>query len=381
MKRLLVSLVAVLALASLVVVGCSQSAPAAAPTKAAEPAKAAEPTKPAAAAPAAQPTAAAPAAAAKSNWPEKGKSITCIVASDAGGSSDVGARLLAPLIEKELGVPVQVVNKPGAGWQVGLTELAKAKPDGYTFGMAVLPQVNTIYLDPERKAAFDRKSFMPVGLQVQDPGVIAVSSDSKYKTLQDVIDAAKANPGKITASTTGIMGDDHLNLLRTQQALGIKFAAVHFTGGAPSIAALLGGHVDVNFNNVGDYMTQYKAGSVRILAITGPSETKYYPGVKTFEALTGKKQESSSTRGFVYPAGTPQDIVDTMAAAFKKAWDNPDLQKKLDEQALTAKYMTPKEFGDYWDQMDTTLPAVMEDARKEPGTVAPTPVPAPTKAP
>jgi len=379
MKRILVSMVAILALASLVVVGCSQSAPAAAPTKAAEPAKAGEPTK--AAAPAAQPTTAASAAAAKSNWPEKGKPITIIVASDAGGSSDIGARLLAPLIEKELGVPVQVVNKPGAGWQVGLTELAKAKPDGYTFGMAVLPQANTIYLDPERKAAFDRKSFLPIGLQVQDPGVIAVSSDSKYKTLQDVIDAAKANPGNITASTTGIMGDDHLNLLRTQQALGIKFAPVHFTGGAPSIAALLGGHVDVNFNNVGDYMTQYKAGSVRILAVTGPSETKYYPGVKTFEALTGKKQESSSTRGFVYPAGTPQDIVDTMASAFKKAWDSPDLQKKLDDQALTARYMTPKEFGDYWDQMDTTLPGLMDEARKEPGTTAPTAVPAPTKAP
>ncbi|HEX2986792.1 MAG TPA: tripartite tricarboxylate transporter substrate-binding protein, partial [Chloroflexota bacterium] len=150
MKRLLVSLVAVLALASLVVTGCSQSAPAPAPTKAAEPAKAAEPTK--AAAPAAQPTAAAPAAASKTSWPEKGKSITCIVASDAGGSSDVGARLISAYIEKELGVSIQVVNKPGAGWQVGLTELSKAKPDGYTFGMAVMPQANTIYLDPERKA-------------------------------------------------------------------------------------------------------------------------------------------------------------------------------------------------------------------------------------
>ncbi len=381
MKRLLVSLVAVLALASLAVAGCSQSAPAPAPTKAAEPAKAAAPAATAAPA-AAQPTAAAAApAAATTSWPEKGKSITCIVGSDAGGSSDVGARLITPLIEKELGVPVQVVNKPGAGWQVGLTELAKSKPDGYTFGMAVLPQANTIYLDPERKAAFDRKSFQPIGLQVQDPGVIAVASSSKYKTLQDLIDDAKANPGKITASTTGIMGDDHLNLLRTQQAVGIKFATVHFTGGAPSIAALLGGHVDVNFNNVGDYMTQYKAGSVRILAITGPSESPFYPGVKTFEALTGKKQESSSTRTFVYPAGVPQPIVDKMAAAFKKAWDSPEMQAKLKEQALTAKYMDPKELGAYWDEMDKTLPALMEDARKEPGTVAPTPVPAPTKAP
>jgi tripartite-type tricarboxylate transporter receptor subunit TctC len=378
MKRLLVSLVAVLAVASLVVVGCSSAAPAAAPTKAAEPAKAAAP---AAAAPAATTAPAAAPAAAKTNWPENGKSITCIVASDAGGSSDVGARLISPLIEKELGVPIQVVNKPGAGWQVGLTELAKAKPDGYTFGMAVMPQANTIYLDPERKAAFDRKSFLPIGLQVQDPGIIAVSSDSKYKTLQDLIDDAKANPSKITASTTGIMGDDHLNLLRTQQALGIKLAPVHFTGGAPSIAALLGGHVAVNFNNVGDYMTQFKAGSVRFLAITSPTETKFYPGVKTFESITGKKQESSSTRGFVFPAGVPQEIVDKMAAAFKKAWDNPDLQKKLEEQALTAKYMTPKEFGDYWDEMDKGLPALMEEAKKEPGTVAPTAVPAPTKAP
>ena len=373
MKRgFLASLTAALAVAGLTLTACGGAAatPTTAPAKPAEPTKAAAPAAAptTAAAPAAQPTA---APAAKAAWPEKGKPITLIVGSDAGGSSDVGARLLSPHMEKELGSPVNVVNKPGAGWQVGLTELANSKPDGYTFGMTVLPQTNTIYLDPERKAVFTRKSFAPVGMQVVDPGVVAVKADSKYQTLKDLLDAAKANPGKITASTTGIMGDDHLSLLRTEKGAGVDFATVHFTGGAPSITALLGGNVEVNFNNVGDYMSQVKAGTVKILAILDSQQSKYYPGVKTFEEQTGVKLYSSSSRGMSAPSATPKEAQDALAAAFKKAWENPDHQSKMNDSALSLKYMTPAEMGKYWDDMDAQLPDLMKAAREEVSTKAP----------
>lgn len=370
MKRLLVPLVGAALAASIVVAGCGGSA---APAPTAAP-KAAATTAPAAPATTAAPVATKPAAAAttapvaaKTNFPEGGKAITLIVGSNAGGSSDVGARLLAPGMEKELKVPVNVVNKPGAGWQVGLTELAQSKPDGYTFGMTIMPQTNTIYLDAERKAVFNRKSFQPIGMQVVDPGVIAVASNSKYQTLQDLITDAKANPGKLTASTTGILGDDHLSLLRGEQAMAVKFATVHFTGGAPSIQALLGGHVDVNFNNVGDYMTQVKAGQVRILAILDSQQSKYYPGVKTFKELTGTELLSSSSRGMSVPSATPKEVVDVLAKAFKVGFDNPDHQKKMDDQALSLKYMTPDEMSKFWDEMDSQLPKLMDDARKDPG--------------
>ena len=357
MRRRFLSIVGVAVAAGILMVGCSQAAPASSPTQAP-----AAPKSEPAQAPAKQSSA---GAEQKSSFPEKGKAVTVIVGSNAGGSSDVGARLLSPGIEKALGTPVQVVNKPGAGWQVGLTELASSKPDGYTIGYTIMPQTNTIYLDPERQAVFNRASFQPLGMQVVDPGVIAVRAESKYQTIKDLIDDAKANPGKITASTTGILGDDHLSLLRTQKAADIKFATVHFDGGAPSITALLGGHVDVNFNNVGDYMSHVKSGKVRILAILDDKESKYYPGVKTLEEQTGIKLYSASSRGISMPVGAPKEVVDTLASAIKQAWDQPDHQTKMDEQALSLRYMSPAEMGKLWDDWDSELPALIEEVKKE----------------
>ena len=136
----------------------------------------------------------------------------------AGGSTDVGARILAGLAEKDFGQPVTVVNKAGAGGQIGFTDIARARPDGYTLGFLNLPGMNTITLDPERKAAFTIDSFIPIVNQVLDPGFIWVKGDSPYKTLADLVDAAKKNPGKISACTTGILSDDHLAILMVQEA-------------------------------------------------------------------------------------------------------------------------------------------------------------------
>jgi tripartite-type tricarboxylate transporter receptor subunit TctC len=223
---------------ALVTVSCSSPAapaPTSAPAaKATEAPKAAATTAPAAAATTA-PAAAKPTEAAKpaastgavqkpADWPKK--SIQLIIPWDAGGGTDVGFRLLAPLMEKALGQPVEVVNKAGAGSQVGLTEIAKAKPDGYTIGNASGPSAQTIYLDPERKATFKLEDFAPIGLHVFDPGIITVAADSKYKTLKDVVEDAKANPEKVKLSTTGILGDDHLAILQLQQLTGAKFAIV-----------------------------------------------------------------------------------------------------------------------------------------------------------
>jgi tripartite-type tricarboxylate transporter receptor subunit TctC len=366
MRRRFLSLFAVSVAAAALMVGCSQAAPAASPTQAPA-APAAQPT----AAPAAQPTAAPAAqptavpAQKATTFPERGKTVTIIVGANAGGSTDVGARLLAPGIEKALGIPVQVVNKPGAGWQVGLTELSMARPDGYTIGYTIMPQTNTIYLDPDRQAVFKRESFQPLGMQVVDPGVIAVKADSPYQTINDLIDAAKANPGRITASTTGILGDDHLALLRTEQAAGIKFATVHFDGGAPSITALLGGHVDVNFNNVGDYMAHVKSGAVRILAILDEQDSKYYPGVPTMEKATGIKLSSASSRGISMPAGAPQEVIDALADAIKQGFDDSTHLARLDEQALTARYMGPADMAKLWQEWDSVLPDLMEEVKKE----------------
>ncbi len=133
------------------------------------------------------------------------KPIQLMVAFPAGGSTDVAARIVAAIAEKALGQSIVVVNKGGAGGQIGWTELVRQKPDGYYIGFINLPATNTVILDPERKAIFTEKDFTPIINQVLDPGVIWVRADSPYKTVQDLIDAAKKSPGTIRAATTGIL--------------------------------------------------------------------------------------------------------------------------------------------------------------------------------
>jgi len=172
LKRLVVPFMATVVAASIIAVGCAGTPPAPTPTKAAAAAPttapAAAPTKAPAAAATAAPTKAAAPTAAKLNFPEKGKTVTIIVPWSAGGSNDVYCRLLAPYLEKEMGTPFQVVNRPEASSQVGMTELAKAKPDGYTLGLNSLQTTISVYLDAERKAAFDRKSFQPVAVGIHE---------------------------------------------------------------------------------------------------------------------------------------------------------------------------------------------------------------------
>ncbi|MCL4535412.1 MAG: tripartite tricarboxylate transporter substrate binding protein [Bacteroidetes bacterium] len=355
MEGLTIRLAAVVAVASLLVAGCSQAVPAASPTKApAAPttaAKVAEPTKAAAAQPAAPSTSA--------NYPVKGKTISLISPFAAGGVTDIGGRLLAPLLEKELGTPVEVVNKPGAGSQVGITEAARAKPDGYTLGMTNLPTTITLYLDPPRKAVFNRKSFQPIGLHGVDPAGIAVKADSPYKTMKDLIDAAKANPKKIKVSTAGRMGGPHLAVLDTERVAGVQFAVVHFDGASEGMTALLGGHTDAQFGYLGSWVGPVKNGEVRVLGVMDKQESKYLPGVKTMESQ-GYKLYHQNSRGWSAPAGTPMEIVDTLAAALKRAMDSPEHKQKMDEQGVELRYMNPTEFGAYWEETEVQVKQLME---------------------
>lgn len=361
-RRVLVTVASIATGFSLLVAGCSQSAPAptqppTAPTKAA----ATEPTK----APAAQATiapAAVPTAAKKVDFPTKGKAITLSVGYPAGGANDVGARMLAPLLEKELGTPVQVVNKPGAGSQVEMTELAAAKPDGYLIGQSVLAPVISAYLDPERKATFTRKSFQMLGNHYAFPIAISVSKDSSYKSLKDVVEDAKANPGKMKVGTTGILSNNHLVGLQLMKLTGSKFSFVHFDGGAPELTALLGGHIDVSINPLTEVVGQFKNGQIRVLGITDRDEVAVLPGVKTLESQ-GYKVLLSAATGYALPAGTPKDIVDVLSTALKKATADQDNIKKMVDLGYVMKYMDPQQYDAFWADMETQIAPLMELAK------------------
>jgi tripartite-type tricarboxylate transporter receptor subunit TctC len=188
------------------------------------------------------------------------KPIQLMVAYPAGGSTDVAARIVAAIAEKAIGQPIVVVNKSGAGGQVGWTEMVRQKPDGYYLAFINLPGMNTIVADPERQAIFNIDSFIPIINQVLDPGVIWVRAESPFKTYQDFADAAKKAPGTLRVSTTGILSDDHLAILMFEEATGASVRLVHLEGGAAQMKETLAGNIDVSFDNVGSIVKQVKGG-------------------------------------------------------------------------------------------------------------------------
>ncbi|MHB8909932.1 MAG: Bug family tripartite tricarboxylate transporter substrate binding protein [Syntrophales bacterium] len=294
-----------------------------------------------------------PAGAA--DFPQKGKAIQMLIGFAAGGSSDVGARILASGLEKELGTSVLVVNKPGASSQIAYTALTQAKPDGYTIGNTNFPSAIVSYLDPSRKATYTRKDFDLLALHVIDPGLFAVKTDSPYKTLKDVIEAAKANPRKIRISTTGIQSDETFGILQLQKMTGAQFALVHFAqGNAASMTAFLGGKIEVYCGNVGDILPQVKSGEVRLLGIMDDEESPFYPGVKTFEQQ-GYKLYNSSSRGFAAPAGTPKEVVNVLSGAIKKVVATEDHKKRMAEMGLTIRYMDPVQYAKYWIENESMI--------------------------
>lgn len=308
------------------------------------------------------PAAPAPAPTRKADFPASGRSITMIVPFGAGGPTDVAARLLVPPLEKDLATTVTVTNKPGASTQIGITQIAGSKPDGYTVGFVSLPQVITIYLDPDRKSVFTRKDLQPLAMHVFDAMVLVVRADSPYKSTQQLLDAAKANPQKIKSATGGFMGTPHLAWLEMERITGARFALVHFEGSAPGITAVLGGHVDAMIDTVGGVFSRARSGEVRVLGLMDSQENQYLPGVKTMESQ-GLKLRFAASRGLVAPAGTPREVVGVLTASIQKAINGAEHKKKMDEMGQTLRYMDPAEFEAYWADMEKQVRPLMDQAK------------------
>ncbi|MDX2158855.1 MAG: tripartite tricarboxylate transporter substrate binding protein [Hyphomicrobiaceae bacterium] len=295
------------------------------------------------------------------------KAINLMVAYPPGGSTDIGARIVAGIAEKIIGQPIVVVNKGGAGGQVGWTDLTRQKPDGYNIGFVNLPATNTVILDKDRQAIFDENSFTPIINQVLDPGVVWVAANSPFKTLKDLVTAAKAKPGELKAATTGILSDDHLAILMLEEAEpGVKFRLVHLVGGAAQMKETLGGNVDVSFDNVGSIVTQVKAGQVRALAVMDDVRSKFFPDVPTTKELGYPKVISSSTRGIAGPKGMDPKVVAKLAETFKKAMEDPEHQKKMDDVGLAVKIMTGDEYKKYFADIHAQAKKYTEWAKARP---------------
>ncbi len=276
------------------------------------------------------------------------KPITLQVPYPPGGSTDVGARIAAAIAEKMIGQPIVVVNKAGAGGQIGWTELARQKPDGYYLGYINLPHLLTAVLDPERKATFKAEDIVPMVSQAVDPTTVSVRPESPWKDLKDLIEDAKKRPGQITAGIVGYLQDDEIGYFQLAEAAGIEMRRVYFDGAAPAVTALLGKHVDVLFCTVGDNFSQWKSGRIRMLVIMDKQRTKFYPDLPTSAELGYPTVISASTRGLAGPKGIPDPIKNKIQDVFKNAMMSKEHMEKLESAGHPVRIMVGEEFVKYY---------------------------------
>lgn len=278
---------------------------------------------------------------AQADYPER--PITMIVAFSPGGGTDVAARSLAPFIEKYLDGSITVVNKPGAGGEVGFTAIAQAEPDGYTIGFLNTPNLITIPI--ERDTRYELENIAPIASVVDDPGGFHVRSESEFETLDELIAYAKENPNAVTFGTTGIGSDDHLAALALQRAAGIELTHVPFPGASAVRAALLGGHISLGVFNMSEAVSFIEEGRVRPLGQMAEERWPVTPDVPTFREQ-GYDIVQGSIRGIGAPAGVPDEVLQKVASAIEQAINDPEFQQIAADQSLPLRFMGPQAYSD-----------------------------------
>jgi tripartite-type tricarboxylate transporter receptor subunit TctC len=280
---------------------------------------------------------AGPAAAA---WPDR--PITVIVPFGPGGGADIAARSLARWIEPRLGQPFVIVNRPGAGGEIGFSALARAAPDGTTIGVITLPNLVTIPL--ERRASYAVDQILPIANLVDDVGGVFVRADSRFRSLADLVAAAKAAPGAISFGTTGIGTYAHFGMLALERQAGISLTPVAYGGTAAMRLALLQGELQVAGVSMTDAAQEMAQGQVRALGQMAATRWAGTPDVPTLREQ-GFDVVLSSARGFAAPAGTPPEIVARLAALIGEAAADPAFQAMAKQQAMPLAYWDSARFA------------------------------------
>lgn len=281
------------------------------------------------------------------------KPITLVVGYDAGGSTDVGARMMATALEEKLGTTFTVVNKPDANSQLAYTELTQSEPDGYTMSTVNFPSAIMTVIDESRGASYTREDFAPIALQVIDPTAVAVAPDSDIETPEDLIAAAEDAPGKLRATTTGVASNEHFALAMLEKATGAKITPVHFADGASAATtAFLGGNTELLFANVSDLQALQESGELRIIGVMDEERSEFVPDVPTF-IESGIDVTLSSSRGYAFPAGTPEEIITAVSTAVGEIMATPEFTEKMTQQGLASAYKDSEEYTAYWTETQT----------------------------
>ncbi|MEO8081738.1 MAG: tripartite tricarboxylate transporter substrate binding protein, partial [Caldimonas sp.] len=256
------------------------------------------------------------ATAAQAAWPER--PVTIIVPWGAGGGTDATARIIGSLLEKELGQPVNVVNRTGGSGVVGHQAISAAAPDGYTVGLITV-EIGMMHW--QGLTDLSGASYMPIGLVNSDPAGLQVRADAPYKTANDLVAAIKANPGKFKASGTGQGGIWHLAIAGMLKDLHVDPAAapwVPSNGAAPGLQDLVAGGVEIVPCSLPEARSLIDAGKVKSLAVMSDAPAALYPNVPTLKAATGSDWKLGAWRGIAAPKGIPAEARDKLVAAIKK---------------------------------------------------------------
>ena len=300
------------------------------------------------------------ATAAPNDYPTR--AITMIVPFPPGGVADITARPLAEVMGRHLGQTVVVENKPGAGGGLGMHYVANARPDGYT----VLMALSSISIIPEadkvlgREPMFQLAQLVPIARFTADPTVLAVRADSPYKSVADLVAAAKKAPGTIPFGSSGNYGTMHVPMEMLSQAAGVKMLHVPFTGAGPAIVALLGGQVDALATGPSTVTGHVRGGKVRVLATWGEAgRHPAFPDVPTLKEL-GYDVQFSQWTGLFVPAGTPEPVVARLREAARAAVQDPQFKAALAKVETPIQYLDQPQFAAFWSADARKLASVVQ---------------------
>lgn len=296
-------------------------------------------------------TASLAAFAAAADFPRR--PVTIVVPWGAGGGSDIVARSLAKPLEKELGKPVIISNKPGGSGTVGTSYVAHAKPDGYTIGLinstGLIHQIHYGGLD------YKKEDMDPLALFLRAPVFLIVNSNSPIKNLDEFIQAAKEKDGKLTLGTAAVGGGTHMAIEPFFDKAGIKVQPMPFKGGGSGvITALMGGHIDAGVAHPSEIAGQYKAGNIRILGVLDEGRLAGYEDIPTFKEQ-GYDVTGDVWRCFMAPKDTPPEVKAVLVNALEKAVKDQGYLEALAKLGDLPTWLGPEDFSKFLEKEDQVM--------------------------
>jgi tripartite-type tricarboxylate transporter receptor subunit TctC len=296
--------------------------------------------------------------AAHAAYPER--PITLIVPWGAGGGTDATARIIGSLLEKELGQPVNVINRIGGSGVVGHQAIASSAPDGYTIGLITV-EIGMMHW--QGLTELNGASYTPIGLVNADPAGLQVRADAPYKDVKDLVAAIKANPGKLKSSGTGQGGIWHLAIAGMLKDMGVDPTAspwVPSNGAAPGLQDLVAGGVEIVPCSLPEARSLIDAGKVKSLAVMDAKRAALYPNLPTLKEATGSGWTMAAWRGIAAPKGIPAEARDKLVATIKKIVASKDYTDFMAQRGFGVIYEGPDEFAKFMAKSDTDLGATMK---------------------